>query len=90
MKVCVFARCELLSTASGVYDGAMLLEGSWPAGLAPGAGRSLDDTIDSRFEWIDEAAAYWAERLAEPPDGTADEGVAGVSPHWLNVLALRY
>ncbi len=41
MKVCVFARCDLLSTASGVYDGTVLLEGSWPPGLAARAGRSL-------------------------------------------------
>jgi hypothetical protein len=90
MKVCVFARSDLLSTASGVYEGTMLLEGSWPGGLAPGAGRSLDDTIDSRFEWIDEAAAYWAERLAQPPDGRQSNGLPDVSPYWLNVLALRY
>lgn len=92
MRVCVFARCDLLSTASGVYDGTVLLEGSWPSGLAAGAGRSLDETIDARFEWVDEAAAYWAERLARVPDlhHAHNEGSSAVSPHWLNALALRY
>jgi len=90
MRICVFARSDLLSTASGVYDGVVLLEGSWPPGLGAGAGRSLDDAIDSRFEWIDEAAAYWSERLSETPGASGGDGFPAVNPHWLNALALRY
>ena len=92
MKVCAFARYDLLSTASGVYDGAMLLEGSWPPGMAPKRAWSLDGEIDARFEWIDEAAAYWAEQMAESPvfDTDSDDVLGAISPHWLNVLALRY
>jgi len=52
------ARQELLDFAPTPQPFALLLEGSWPE-----EGWSLDDAIDARHAWIDEAAAYWAEYL---------------------------
>lgn len=63
----------------------MLLEGSWPKG-----GRSLDDAIDARFHWIDEAAVYWAECLDELAPAEHLSSDLPASPAWLNALAFRY
>ena len=92
MKLYVFARHDLVDLASGSRDPTVLLEGSWPSAAASKVRWSLDDSINARFEWIDEAAAYWAERLAEPlrSENGDDSCFHAISPVWLNALALRY
>lgn len=74
MDLLVASRKHLLPNAPQRRLEALLLEGSWPEG-----GRSLDDAIDARYAWIDEAAASWAERLG-----------ASCASAWLDALALRY
>lgn len=85
MKLLVAAREALVDHHEARPASAVLLEGSWPKG-----GRSLDDAIDARFHWIDQAAVYWAECLDElaPADHLSSELPASAA--WLNALALRY
>jgi len=92
MKLYVFARHDLIDPTFGSRDPIVLLEGSWPSGTRAKVRWSLDDSIDARFEWIDEAAAYWADRLAEPVCAGDGNGSSfeSISPVWLNALALRY
>lgn len=85
MKLLLATRCELIAHDEARRTAAVLLEGSWPQG-----GLSLDDAIDARFSWIDEAAVYWADcldQLANTPDALAD---LPVHTAWLNALSLRY
>ena len=67
----------------------LLLEGSWPDGESHARRWSLDDAIDSRFAWIDRGAAEHAARLAQPPEGLADDENRATLAY-LNELALRY
>lgn len=83
MSRSIVTRHELLDLACAGQP--LLLEGSWPEN-----GPSLDEAIDARHAWIDEAAAYWAEcldTLAGYPNG---HGQPEVGPAWLNALSLRY
>ena len=92
MNLFVLARHELLDQAPGSAASALLLEGSWPAGTSPGTHDSLDEAIDARFTWIDQQAARWAERLAEPAPlpGGDPSCFRSITPGSLNALALRY
>jgi hypothetical protein len=84
MTLRIVARPSLADAFPEASPRPLLLEGSWPDG-----GPSLDDAIDARFQWIDAAAAYWADCL----DALQDEaGMAQPSTNaaWLNALALRY
>jgi hypothetical protein len=85
VKLLVAAREALVDHNEARPASAVLLEGSWPKG-----GRSLDDAIDARFHWIDQAAVYWAECLDElaPADHLSSELPASAA--WLNALPLRY
>lgn len=99
MRLLVYARHALSARLHGdpsfgetAPDAALLLEGSWPSetrGATGGAGaaacRSLDELIDGRFDGIDQQAADFAELL-----GGVERSLDGISPAYLNVLALRY
>ena len=97
VRLLVFARHELVDPSAGATlpDATLLLEGSWPSDIAPGATdgssaaaaayRSLDDSIDGRFDWIDRKAADLAELL-----GRAGSPLDHGWPAYLNALALRY
>jgi hypothetical protein len=80
----VFARRELACHAACDGRPALLLEGSWPVSTEDHW--SLDDAIDARHGWIDNAAAQYAEAIGPPP--TADDGHASFA--YLNALSLRY
>jgi hypothetical protein len=106
----IFARRSLAVDAAALGEPALLLEGSWPdraaAKRCPGATAydclaattegqwSLDDAIDARYAWIDEAAARLAAEVAacaaerESPFGA--QGDDNISLAYLNELALRY
>ncbi len=85
MRLLLATRYELLATEEACQTEAVLFEGSWPQG-----GISLDDAIDARFSWIDEAAVYWADCLDEL--SASHDAVVELPVHaaWLNALALRY
>ena len=97
-----FARCMPLGDARRAPEPALLLEGSWPEASTLRQLYSLDDSIDSRFAWIDEEASRLAEvagaSLLPLPLGeiwSVGETVqsftpAPPSPAHLNALALRY
>lgn len=87
MKLTVHARLDPHSPEL-VGRPAVLIEGDWREGLATTDRWSLDTHIDSRFEWIDEAASYWTEVIAREP--FAGDAPSAVQPAWLNALALRY
>ena len=103
MKLRVYARHALVDRPPGPEDPALLLEGSFldstisaaissPAGISSATHRSLDDSIDGRFDWIDGQAAAWAELAAgtgASPEGSGS-AVDSVSAAYLNALALRY
>ncbi len=80
MELRVFARHQLIDLPPKPDEPALLLEGSWPSGVAADVHASLDDAIDGRFDWIDELAADWAAMLAEDDR----------SPAYLNALPLQY
>jgi len=92
VELLVFARHQLVDRSLGTHHPALLLEGSWPVGGSPGARWSLDGAIDSRFEWVDEQAAQWAERLAQVslPAGDRPALPDAIPLAYLNALALRY
>jgi len=85
VRLLVAAREELVDHEQARPTSAVLLEGSWPKG-----GFSLDDAIDARFHWIDEAAVYWAECLDELAPAEHLSSDLPASAAWLNALALRY
>ncbi len=87
MKLTVLARLNPPSPGP-VGGSAVLIEGDWPEGTGATDRWSLDTHIDSRFEWIDEAASYWTEVIAHEP--CAGDAPSPVQPAWLNALALRY
>ncbi len=57
----------------------ILLEGSWPC--ASDGHRSLESSLDGRYEWIDVEAS----RIAASLESSADD-----NPFWYSALALRY
>jgi hypothetical protein len=77
----VFARRDLVPPGFGA-EPSVLLEGSWPEGAVSGLRDALDNAVDARFEWVDEQASRWAERLGEP------RGARNAA--WINALGLRY
>lgn len=91
MNLDVYCRHELIRGPLDERRPAMLLEGSW-AEPAAGAPRwSLDESLDARFQWIDLTASRLAEQAAQAGELEGVANVAmGVSPAWLNELALRY
>ncbi|HEV3024345.1 MAG TPA: hypothetical protein VGX76_17840, partial [Pirellulales bacterium] len=87
----VFARHELAGSvladpAACTGQPALLLEGSWPDASPPAEHWSLDEAIDARHGWIDEAAAAHAETIGPTP--AADDAEASFA--YLNALSLRY
>jgi len=80
MPLWVFARRQLVNRKLSSKDTAILIEGSWPDDTQSLARSSLDDSIDGGFEWIDRQAAEFSDLL----------GAGGISPAYLNALALRY
>ena len=109
VKLLAYARHELLDRTpppTGAPDVRLLLEGSWRPGgttAAPGGTggltasvalrQSLDETIDARFDWIDQQAADFAEQFGgADPERFRRQHVTlcANSPAYLNALALRY
>ncbi len=92
----VFARYSLLPSNLAPEQGALLLEGHWPAEAATPNRWSLDEAIDERHGWIDRLAADWAHKLGrsecgQTPGASADTSATGaVTFAYLNALALRY
>lgn len=84
MKLLLATRRELIAHDEA-GPAAVLLEGSWPLG-----GLSLDDAIDARFSWIDEAAVYWADCLDQLSASPECQTNLPVHTAWLNALPLRY
>lgn len=85
MRLLLATRHELLAAEESHQTAAVLFEGSWPQG-----GCSLDDAIDARFSWIDEAAVYWADCLDDLSASSDARTDLPVNTAWLNALALRY
>lgn len=85
MKLLLATRHELIAQEEARQAAAVLFEGSWPQG-----GVSLDDAIDARYSWIDEAAVYWAECLDVLSASSDVANDIPVHTAWLNALALRY
>ncbi|MBN1908842.1 MAG: hypothetical protein JW818_03810 [Pirellulales bacterium] len=92
MKLTLLARPALIDESLDAHGPALLLEGSWPTVSAPGRRDALDDRIDAAFEWIDLQASHWADQLArQAASADAASGpVKGITPAYLNALALRY
>jgi hypothetical protein len=101
-RLLVYARHDLAAADPACGEPAVLLEGSWPAG-ATRLRRSLDEVIDRRHQWIDLEADRCAEAagacqdsrhtLCAVADGTRSVPATipgGISPAWLDALALRY
>ncbi len=59
----IYARGALVDVRLRADEPALLLEGSWPGGTSP-LRRSLDDSIDASYAWIDEEASRLAHELA--------------------------
>jgi len=76
VKLLVVARAELIEDIE--YDGALLLEGSWPEDAPFASHWSLDEAIDADFEWIDSHSRG------------GNDALDGISPAYLNALGLRY
>jgi hypothetical protein len=78
-------RCGVRGATGGLPAGAAVpgATGGLPAGAA--VRQSLDETIDARFDWIDQQAADFAELL-----GGLGRPLEKISPACLNALALRY
>ena len=92
MKTLVYARHDLVEATLPSDAAALLLEGGWPGDARSPWRTSLDEAIDSRFEWIDLQASHWAEQLGkhEKIDDGSRRMVDAVTPAYLNTLALRY
>jgi hypothetical protein len=92
VKTLVYARHDLVEATLPADAAALLLEGVWPGDARSPWRTSLDEAIDSRFEWIDLQASHWAEQLGryeEVADGSR-RLIDAVTPAYLNAFALRY
>src|SRR5687768_9611452 len=85
----VVTRKNLAPHVPADLGSRLLLEGSWPdTAVPPGVEwTALDDVIDSRFGWIDEAAARLAERIIADSERESENEP---SFFFVNALRLRY
>jgi hypothetical protein len=90
VKLLVQTRTELIGQAASDNDAALLLEGSWPVDTPSVRQRSLDEAIDTRFDWIDLKATQLAEQLDRHTAASSIHPLDGVSAAYLNALGLRY